>query len=86
MRPSGVHADLALGAQPLSVASPWLESQLATWGLRPGLARLWLSSAEGRIPVEESTAIHLEYDEDLGLVTCEVWAAGRRLFGIDDLA
>lgn len=79
-------ADLALGAQPLDVASPWLEQKLASWGLRPGLARLWLSSAEGRFPLEESTSIHLEYDDSLGLVTCEVWSAGRRVFGIDDLA
>lgn len=81
-----MHANLDLGAQPLAVASPWLESQLLTWGLRPGLARLWLSSAEGRLPLQDSTSIRLEYDSELGLVTCEVWADGRRLFGIDDLA
>lgn len=81
-----MHADLTLGAQPLAVAATWLEEQLSAWGLRPGLARLWLSSAEGRFPLEESTRIHLEYDAELGLVTCEVWAGDRRLFGIDDLA
>lgn len=81
-----MHADLTLGAQPLGVASPWLEDQLSSWGLRPGLAGLWLSSAEGRFPLQDSTSIHLEYDAELGLVTCEVWAHGQRLFGIDDLA
>ena len=81
-----MHAELTLGAQPLAVASPWVEQQLASWGLRPALARLWLMSAEGRVPLEDSTRIHLEYDAALGLVTCEVWAGERRLFGIDDLA
>jgi hypothetical protein len=81
-----VHAEMALGAQPLMVASPWVEQQLAAWGLRPALARLWLSSAEGRVPLDDTTRLHLEYDAALGLVTCEVWAGGRRLFGIDDLA
>ena len=81
-----MHAELTLGPQPLQSASPWLEEQLTTWGLRPGLARLWLASAEGRLPLRETTRVHLEYDSDLGLVTCEVWADGQRLFGIDDLA
>lgn len=81
-----MRAELTLGAQPLAVASPWVEQQLASWGLRPTLARLWLSSAEGRVPLEESTRISLEYDASLGLISCEVWAGDRRLFGIDDLA
>jgi hypothetical protein len=81
-----VHAELTLGARPLTTASSWVEQQLASWGLRPALARLWLSSAEGRVPLEESTRIHLDYDAALGLVSCEVWAGERRLFGIDDLA
>lgn len=81
-----MHADLPLGAQPLTTASSWVEQQLASWGLRPALARLWLTSAEGRVPLEDSTSIRLEYDASLGLVTCEVWADGRLVFGIDDLA
>jgi hypothetical protein len=82
---SRVRAELTLGAKPLAQASPWLEDQLRTWGLTAGLARLWLASAEGRFPLQETTEIHLEYDADLGLISCEVWAEGRRIFGIDDL-
>lgn len=46
-------------------------------------ARLWLSSAAGRLDRTAEWAV--DYDPDLELATFEVLLDGRLVFGIDDL-
>ena len=51
--------------------------------LPPSAARLWLSSAAGRLDRPAEWAV--DYDPDLELATFEVLLDGRLVFGIDDL-
>jgi hypothetical protein len=51
--------------------------------LPPSAARLWLSSAAGRLDRPAEWA--LDYDPDLELATFEVLLDSRLVFGIDDL-
>lgn len=46
-------------------------------------ARMWLSSAAGRLDRPAEWA--LDYDPDLELATFEVLLGGRLVFGLDDL-
>ena len=65
-------------------AEQWTCERLAEWGLPTHMAHLWIASAEPCMtPVGEGEIV-LEYEADLGIVTCEMWAGGRRLFGLDD--
>ena len=57
---------------------------LAEWGLPTHMARLWIDSAAPRLSPALDGEIVLEYEQDLGIVTCEMWADGKRLFGLDD--
>ena len=72
--------------RPLSVhdAELWAQARLAEWGLPTHMARLWLDSAAPSLqPVAEGEMV-LEYEADLGIVTCEMWSGGKRVFGLDD--
>jgi hypothetical protein len=51
--------------------------------LPPSAARLWLSSAAGRL--DQPAEWLLDYDPDLELATFEVLLDSRLVFGIDDL-
>lgn len=51
--------------------------------LPPSAARLWLSSAAGRLDRPAQWA--LDYDPDLELASFEVLLEGQLVFGIDDL-
>ena len=65
-------------------AEEWTVARLAEWGLPTSMARLWIDSAAASFrPVTEGEIV-LEYEADLGIVTCEMWADGVRLFGLDD--
>jgi hypothetical protein len=67
-----------------ATAVQWTGAQLAEWGLPQGMARLWIDSAAPRlVPVAEGEIV-LEYDVDLGIVTCELWSGGQIVFGLDD--
>jgi hypothetical protein len=73
---------------PLEAANPAAAEEsvtaaLSEWNLRPALARLWVRSAVGYLPIPLAELV-LEYDEAVGLVSCEAWADGRRVYGIDD--
>jgi hypothetical protein len=65
-------------------AEQWTSERLAEWGLPTHMARLWISSAEPCMTPAVEGEIVLEYEADLGIVTCELWSGGRRLFGLDD--
>jgi len=72
--------------RPLRVdaAEQWAEERLAEWGLPTHMARLWIDSAAPSLtPVAEGEIV-LEYEADLGIVTCEMWSDGKRVFGLDD--
>lgn len=56
---------------------------LRGWSVRGGAARMWASSAAGHVAAG-AAEWRLEYDPDLALVSFEVWAQQRRVFGIDD--
>jgi hypothetical protein len=65
-------------------AERWTVDRLAEWGLPTHMARLWIDSAAPCLtPVTEGEIV-LEYEAELGIVTCEMWSAGRRVFGLDD--
>lgn len=65
-------------------AEEWTVARLAEWGLPTHMARLWMDSAAPCMRPVVDAEIVLEYEADLGIVTCEMWSAGRRLFGLDD--
>ena len=56
------------------------------WALRPPAVALWLLCAAEYVTPQDDAELVVEYDADLGLVSCEAWVAGRRVFAIDDLA
>ncbi len=56
---------------------------MAGWDLPSGMVRLWVRQAAERAG-SERLQLQLEYDAELGLVSCEAWGGGRRVFGIDD--
>lgn len=65
-------------------AEQWTVARLAEWGLPTHMARLWIDSAAPSFrPVAEGEIV-LEYEAELGIVTCEMWCAGQRVFGLDD--
>lgn len=65
-------------------AEQWTVARLAEWGLPTHMARLWIDSAAASFrPVREGEIV-LEYEADLGIVTCEMWSGGARVFGLDD--
>jgi hypothetical protein len=64
---------------PLEAANPAAAEESVT----AALARLWVRSAVGHLPIPLAELV-LEYDEAVGLVSCEAWADGRRVYGIDD--
>lgn len=55
---------------------------LAALHLPPSAARMWLSSAAGRL--DERAEWVLDYDADLELATFEVRVGERVVFGLDD--
>lgn len=59
-----------------------VQQALATLRLPASAARLWLSSAAGRLDCDAEWA--LEYDADLELATFEVRLDERLVFGLDD--
>ena len=65
-------------------AEQWTMQRLAEWGLPTHMARLWIDSAAPRLSPSVEGEIVLEYEVDLGIVTCEMWSEGKRLFGLDD--
>jgi hypothetical protein len=65
-------------------AEQWTVQRLAEWGLPTHMARLWIDSAAPRLVPAVEGEIVLEYEADLGIVTCEMWSGGERLFGLDD--
>ena len=74
------YTTVAPGAYPRTVSS----QRLAEWGLPTHMARLWIDSAAASFrPVREGEIV-LEYEADLGIVTCEMWSGGARVFGLDD--
>ena len=66
-------------------AELWLERILADWHLQAGLAGRWLASAERHLGHEDELTLTAEYDQDLRLFSFEVWRAGARVYGLDDL-
>lgn len=72
--------------RPLRVdtAEQWAEARLAEWGLPTHMARLWIDSAAPCMQPAAEGEIVLEYEAELGIVTCEMWSGGRRVFGLDD--
>lgn len=68
------------------VAEACVTQAVRQWRLRPPAIGLWLLSATAYIAPEDVAELVVEYDPALGLVSCEAWVAGRRVFGIDDLA
>jgi hypothetical protein len=65
-------------------AEQWATERLAEWGLPTYMAKLWMDSAAPRLTPLVEGEIVLEYEADLGIVTCELWSGGERLFGLDD--
>jgi hypothetical protein len=65
-------------------AERWATERLAEWGLPTHMAKLWMDSAAPRLTPLVEGEIVLEYEADLGIVTCELWSGGQRLFGLDD--
>ncbi|MCU1621283.1 MAG: hypothetical protein JWL79_128 [Frankiales bacterium] len=65
-------------------AERWAVARLAEWGLPTHMARLWIDSAAASFRPVADGEIILEYEAELGIVTCEMWSAGRRVFGLDD--
>ena len=65
-------------------AEQWAVDRLSEWGLPTHLAKLWMDSAAPRLTPLVEGEIVLEYEADLGIVTCELWSDGQRLFGLDD--
>jgi hypothetical protein len=65
-------------------AEQWAVARLAEWGLPTHMARLWIDSAAASFRPVADGEIVLEYEAELGIVTCEMWSAGRRVFGLDD--
>jgi hypothetical protein len=59
-------------------------SALSAWGVRTSAPAMWAASAAERVRDAEGAQWTVEWDEDLRLVSFEVWQAGHRLFGLDD--
>ena len=59
-------------------------SHLSGWGVATSAPALWAASAAAHVHDAEGAEWTVEWDEDLQLVSFEVWQAGRRLFGLDD--
>ena len=69
-------------ADPARVAQD-VAQVLRSWEVRGGAARMWATAAAGHVAAGPAEWV-LEYDPDLALVSFEVWAEQRRVFGIDD--
>lgn len=67
----------------LTATETALRRALEQLRLPASAARLWLSSAAGRL--DRAAEWALDYDPDLELATFEVLIQGRLVFGIDDL-
>ena len=59
-------------------------TRLTAWGVTTSAPALWAASAAEHVRDATGAEWTVEWDEDLRLVSFEVWQAGRRLFGLDD--
>lgn len=64
-------------------AARWADATLGRWGLVTPLRTAWLPWAR-RFAGLGSFELQYEYDVELGLLTCDLFRDGRRLFGLDD--
>ena len=76
MRATGV-----LDGDDVEGAAAEVSAALEAWSVRGGAARVWVRSGAAQLGGSAGEWV-LEHDD--GLVSFEVFAAGRRVFGIDD--
>lgn len=72
-----------MAAGDLDEAARWADATLAAWGLSSPLRTAWLPWAR-QFAGTGTFELEYEYDPDLGLLTCDLLRAGRRVFGLDD--
>ncbi len=77
MRASGTFSPADPAATEAQVARA-----LTSAGLPASAARMWLSSAAGRLESEAQWS--LDYDAVLQVASFEVWKDGQLVFGLDD--
>ena len=78
MRTEGVfYADYEATAEAVAEAAQ-------AWSLRVPAVRLWAQVARDMLPEAPSARWTLEFDPQMKLVSFDVWADGRRVYGADD--
>lgn len=68
----------------LARTEEWLGGVLKAWGVRSSSTGRWLSPAQAQLESETELVIFVQYDALVLLFTIELWADGRRVYGIDD--
>lgn len=57
---------------------------LTTWHVTSAFVDMWLRSATERVAADAEARVTVDFDEDIHLLSFDVWVDGRRVYGADD--